>query len=205
MDPKNIVLYKGGQSYFIADQYQKDNNFECKNSIFDCKDAIFDCKDTNFCSKDTIFEYEDAYHHYDIDVDRILLFKQSNNKYFIRYTHSNKMDTVPLQIKMKNFYYEIQDYNNGDNVIYIENTDEGFFETMREIWNKITELLNINNVEDFIQYILDDNSKYIEADVLENTSFVENKYLKDKIITVLDSVVNDILNASLLELREFEY
>ena len=115
------------------------------------------------------------------------------------------MNTVPLQIKMKNFYYEIQDYNNGDNVIYIENTDEGFFKTMREIWNKITELLNINNAEDFIQYTLDDNGKYIEADVVENTSFVENKYLKDKIIIVLDSVVNDILNGSFLELREFEY
>ena len=167
MDPKNIVLYKGGESYFIVDQYQKDNNFECKNSIFDCKDAIFDCKDTNIRSKNTIFDYEDAYYHYDLDVHRILLFKQSNNKYFIRYKHSNKMDILPLQLKIKNFYYEIQDYNKGDNIIYIENSDEGFFETMREIWNKTTELLNVNNAEDFIQYTLDDNSKYIEAEKIQ--------------------------------------
>ena len=69
MDPKNIELYKGSGSYFIEDQYQKDNSF--------------DCKDNNFACKDTIFDYEDAYYCYDIDVDRILLFK-SGNKYFIR-------------------------------------------------------------------------------------------------------------------------
>ena len=69
MDPKNIELYKGSGSYFIEDQYQKDNSFDCKYN--------------NFACKDTIFDYEDAYYCYDIDVDRILLFK-SGNKYFIR-------------------------------------------------------------------------------------------------------------------------
>ena len=98
MDPKNIELYKGSGSYFIEDQYQKDNSFDCKDTIFDSKDAIFDCKDTNFACKDTIFDYEDAYYCYYIDVDRILLFK-SGNKYFIRYKHSNKMGIVPLQLK----------------------------------------------------------------------------------------------------------
>ena len=96
------MLYKGGKSYFIVDQYQKDNNFDCKDTIFDCKDVIFDCEDTNFDCKDTVFDYEDAYHHYDIDVDIILLIK-SGSKYLIRYKHSNKMVIVPLQIKIKIF------------------------------------------------------------------------------------------------------
>ena len=86
-------------------------------------------------------------------------------------------------LKITNFYYERKDYNNGDNAIYIENTDERFFEKMKKIWNKIIELLGITYAEDFVQYTLDDNSKYIAA----------------------DSVVDDILMASLLELREFEY
>ena len=183
-------------SYFIVDQYQKDNNF-------DCKDTIFDWKDTNFDCKDTIFDYEDAYYHYAIDVDRILLFKQSNNKYFIRYKHSNKMDIVPWQLKIKKFYHEIQDYDNGDDKIYIENSGEGFFETMREIWNKIIELLGINNAEDFVKYTLDDNSKYTEAVILKNTNFVPINCLKDRIITALDSVVNNNLKASLLELVKY--
>ena len=108
-------------------------------------------------------------------------------------------------LKIKNFYYERKDYNNGDNAIYIENTDERFFEKMKKIWNKIIELLGITCAEDFVQYTLDDNSKYIAADVLENTKFVKDHCYRDKIIIVLDSVVDDILMASLLELREFEY
>ena len=115
------------------------------------------------------------------------------------------MDIVPWQLKVKNFYYEIQDYNNGDDTIYIEKSYDGFFETMKEIWNKITELLNINNADNFLKYTFDDNGKYIEADVLENSNFIEESFCKDKIMIVLDSVVDDILNASLLELREFEY
>ena len=113
-------------SYFIVDQYQKDNNF-------DCKDTIFDWKDTNFDCKDTIFDYEDAYYHYDIDVDRILLFKQSNNKYFIRYKHSNKMDIVPWQLKIKIFYYEIQDYDNGDNKYTLKIVVKDFLKNERNM------------------------------------------------------------------------
>ena len=113
------MLDKSSGTYFIEDQYQKDKNF-------DCKDTIFDCKDTNFDFKDTIFDYEDGYYYYDIDVDRILLFK-SGDEYFVRCKHSNKMVIVPLQLKIKHFYYEIQDYDNGYNIIYIENSDKRFF------------------------------------------------------------------------------
>ena len=49
MDPNNIRLYKGNGIYFIKDQYKKD----------------------------TFFEYEDAYNYYDIDVDKIALFKMN--------------------------------------------------------------------------------------------------------------------------------
>ena len=122
MDSENIRLHEGSGSYFILDQYLKDTNFD----------------------------YEDAYYHYDIDVDRILLRRKSDNEYFIRYYHSNEMDIVPLQLKIKIFYYEIQDYNSGDNTIYIENNDERFFETMRKIWNKIIKLININNAPNFV-------------------------------------------------------
>ena len=58
---------------------------------------------------------------------------------------------MPLQLKTKNFYYEIHDHNNGGKVIYIENSDGGFFQTIREIWKRITELIGINNAPDFVQ------------------------------------------------------
>ena len=49
MDPKNIRLCGGNGTYFIEDQYQKDNN-SC-------------CGDNNSWCKDTIFDYKDAYYY----------------------------------------------------------------------------------------------------------------------------------------------
>ena len=72
MDPKNIRLYGGNGLYFIEEQYQKDNNFDCKDTIFDCEDDLI---------------------------------------------------IVPLQLKIKNFYYQIRNYGSGDNIICIEKTD----------------------------------------------------------------------------------
>ena len=73
MEPNNIRLHKHNGINFIKDQYKKD----------------------------TFFEYEDAYNYYDIDVDKMVLFKQSDNEYFIRYSDPNKMKIVPLQLKIK--------------------------------------------------------------------------------------------------------
>ena len=50
-----MKLYVRNVSYFIVDQYQKS----------------------------TCFYAEDAYYYYDVDVDRILLHKESENEYFI--------------------------------------------------------------------------------------------------------------------------
>ena len=165
------------KSYFIVDQYQKD----------------------------TCFYVEDAYYHYDIDVDIISLFKQSKNKYFIKYYDVNKMEFVPLQLKINNFYYEIHDDGGYNKRIYIENSDDGFFETMREIWNKITKLMFIDKAPDFLKTIIYDDEEYLQANILRNTNFNKNSYYKDNIIIVLHSVINNNLKASLLELIKYEY
>ena len=44
--------------------------------------------------------------------------------------------------------------NNGDKTIYIENSGKEFFEKMREISNKVIELININNAPSFVKKIL---------------------------------------------------
>ena len=44
--------------------------------------------------------YEDSYNYYDIDIDKILLFKKSDNEYIIRYNDVNRMTVVPLQLKI---------------------------------------------------------------------------------------------------------
>ena len=75
---------------------------------------------------------------------------------------------------------------------------------MKEIWNKIIELIGINNALDFIKYTLD-GEKYIMANVLENKNFVKSNCHKDELIIVLHSIVNNNLEASLLEVIKYEY
>ena len=128
--------------------------------------------------------------------------KKVTKKHFIRYRHSNQMDVLPLQLKMKNFYYEIHDHNKGGKIIYIENSDDGFFQIIREIWNRITKLIGIKNAPDSVQNNLYDE-EYIRANLLRNANFVESNCHKDEVIIVLHSVINNNLKASLLELVNY--
>ena len=71
-------------------------------------------------------------------------------KYVIRYNNVNKMMIVPLQLKIKNFYNELNIFANSDRAMFIYNDDKEFFRKCREIWNKIIELIGINNPIDFV-------------------------------------------------------
>ena len=82
----------------------------------------------------------------------------------------------------------------------IYNDDKEFFRKCIEIWNKIIELIGINNPIDFFK--IDDYANgFITADVHKNTSFViENNYRygHNKVVIVLHSVINDYLKTSLV-------
>ena len=141
---------------------------------------------------DIYFGYEDSYNYYDIDVDKTLLFKKSNNEYIVRYNDVNKMKLVPLQLKINNFFGKIHTYTNNNRVMPIHNDDKELFRKCRETWNKITELIGINNAKDFVETTLDDGDEFIMADVHENTSFVGDSN-KNKLVIVLHSVIDDYL------------
>ena len=80
MDQKNIMFFDNDdKSYTMVDLYL--------NSRF--------------------LRYKDSYNYYDIDADKILLFKKSDNEYIIRYNDVNKMMIVPLQLKINNSYNKI--------------------------------------------------------------------------------------------------
>ena len=80
MDQENIVFFENSdKSYTMVDLYLNDR----------------------------FLGYKDSYNYYDIDVDKILLFKKSDNEYIIRYNDVNKMMIVPLQLKINNSYNEI--------------------------------------------------------------------------------------------------
>ena len=141
---------------------------------------------------DIYFGYEDSYNYYDIDVDKTLLFKKSNNEYIVRYNDVNKMKVVPLQLKINNFFGKIHTYTNNNRVMPIHNDDKELFRKCTETWNKITELVGINNAKDFVETTLDDGDEFIMADVHENTSFVGDSN-KNKLVIVLHSVIDDYL------------
>ena len=168
MDQENIMFFENDdKSYTMVDQYI--NNRYLK--------------------------YIDSYNYYDIDVDKILLFKKSDNEYIIRYNDVNKMMIVPLQLKIKNFYNELNTFANNNRVMLIYNSDKDFFRKCIEIWNKIIELIGTNNPIDFVE--ADDHDKlFIMADVHENTSFVledNYRYGHNNVVIVLHSVINDCL------------
>ena len=78
MDQENIMFFENDdKSYTVVDLYINSNRY---------------------------LKYIDSYNYYDIDVDKILLFKKSDNEYIIRYNDVNKMMIVPLQLKINNSY-----------------------------------------------------------------------------------------------------
>ena len=77
-------------------------------------------------------KYIDSYNYYDIDVDKILLFKKSDNEYIIRYNNVNKMIIAPLQLKIKNFYNELNTFANNNRVMFIYNDDKEFLENVEK-------------------------------------------------------------------------
>ena len=164
MDQENIMFFKSqDESYTMVDLYLN-NRF---------------------------FGYKDSYNYYDIDVNKIFLFKKSNNEYIIRY------NDVPLQLKIKLFFGELHTFTNNYRVMPIYSNDKELFRKCREIWNKITELIGINNAQDFVETTLDDGDEFIMVDVHKNTSLVRGNY-RNKLIIVLHSVINDYLQTSLV-------
>ena len=75
MDQENIIFSnkKQDKSYTMTDLYLNHNIF---------------------------FGYKDSYNYYDIDIDKILLFKKSDNEYIIRYNDVNRMSCT-ISIKNK--------------------------------------------------------------------------------------------------------
>ena len=175
MDQKNIMFFENqDESYTMIDLYLYDR----------------------------FFGHKDSSNYYDIDVDKIL-FKKSDNEYIIRYNDVNKMMIVPLQLKINNSYNEINTFENNNRVMLIYNDDKEFFRKCIEIWDKIIELIGINNHIYFLKAD-DDDELFIMADVHKNTSFViedNYRYGHNKVVIALHSVINDRIKTSLVQHR----
>ena len=87
--------------------------------------------------------------------------------------------------------------------MFIYNDDKEFFRKCIEIWDKIIEIMSVNNHIYFLKAD-DDGEWFIMTDVDENTSFVledNYRYEHNKVVVVLHSVINDCLKISLVQCR----
>ena len=74
------------------------------------------------------------------------------------------------------------------------------FRKIREIWNKIIELIGINNAKDFVKNTGDDADEFIMVDVHKNRSVVESNY-RGELVIVSHSVIDNYLKTSLIQVK----
>ena len=87
--------------------------------------------------------------------------------------------------------------------MFIYNGDQKFSRKCIKIWDKIIELIGINNHIYFLKAD-DDDELFIMADVHKNTSFViedNYRYGHNKVVIVLQSFINDGIRTSLVQHR----
>ena len=138
------------------------------------------------------FGYKDSYNYYDIDVDKILLYKKMMVNILLDITN-----IVPLQLKIKNSYGETHALKNNITVNFIQSNDKEHFVKIRETWNKIIEVIGTNNAKDFVKNTIDDDAdEFIMVDVHKNTSFARGNYRNNLIIIVIHSVIDYYLKTS---------
>ena len=86
----------------------------------------------------------------------MLLFVKSANKYIIRYNDVKKKKIASLQLKIDNFSFgELHMFTSNITLAPIHSDDKELFRKCREIWNKITELIGINNAKDIVEALLE--------------------------------------------------
>ena len=106
---------------------------------------------------------------------------------------------MPLQLKIKNFSFgDLHMFTNNITLVPIYSNDKELFRKCREIWNKITELIGINNAPDFVKNTIDDVAdEFITVDIPKNRSITDGNY-RNKLVIFLHSVINNYLKTSLV-------
>ena len=148
-----------------------------------------------YLDNNILFGHKDSYNYF--DVNNIPLFKKSDNEYIIRYNDVNKMKIAILELKIKNFYRKLRKLKTNIILMSIESVDKELLKKIREIWNKIIQLISINNAKDFVKTTLE-GYEFIMVDVNKNTSIVEGNY-GNKPVMVLLSVIDNYLKTSLIQ------
>ena len=77
-----------------------------------------------------------------------------------------------MQLKIENYYFDKLDFNYCTASVIVESNDKEFFIKCREIRNKIIELIDIDNPNDFV--IIDDyGDEFIVLDIEKIQALLE--------------------------------
>ena len=132
--------------------------------------------------------------------------KKSDDEYFVRYNDVNENKIVPLQLKINNFSFgELEFFADGTAEINIGSNDKIFFIKCREIWNKIIELMDIDNPSNFVEYYFDENGndaedKCIMLNIKKSTRAIRDNN-RNYLVFNVTCVINNLLQASLVQYR----
>ena len=111
------------------------------------------------------------------------------------------MNIVALQLKIQNFFGKVHELKNNITVMSIQSNDKELFRKIREMQNKIIELISITIIKDFVKNTIDDDAnEFIMVDIHKNTSFIKSNY-RDKVVIVLHSVIDNYLKTSLIQVK----
>ena len=171
------------------------------------QDKSYTMTDLHILDYNISFGYEDSYNYHDIDVDKILLLRKSDDEYFIRYNDVNKNKIVPLQLKINNHFFGEFEFVADDTAeADIGSSDKMFFIKCKEIWNKIIELIGRNDPDDFVQYYFDENGddaedEFIMSNIEQNTTAIRDKNRSYLVFVFTSAIANNSLQVSLVQCR----
>ena len=94
--------------------------------------------------------------------------------------------------KFRNFSLgELHMFTNNITLVSIDSDDKYLFKKCREIWNKITELIGIDDPTDVVETTFDNNEdEFIMLELEKNTSAVRDKHRND-LAFVFHPVLNE--------------
>ena len=79
--------------------------------------------------------------------------------------------------------------------IIVGSNDKEILIKCREVQDKISELMNTDNPDDFVK--MDDDGEFIVLDIEKNTSAIRDKHRND-LVFVIAGVINNSIQASLV-------
>ena len=82
----------------------------------------------------------------------------------------------------------------------IHSDDKGLFRKYIEIWDRINELIGINDPRIFVETTSDDEDEFFMLEVEKNASAIIDKYRND-LVFVFTSVFNNFPQTSLVQYR----